>query len=170
MNEDANPYVGHSSSGALQVRKRRRDGWTRRDEDAFFKFYRINCNVSASACAIGKSPNSAFRLLRRSPAFALRRQETLEEARQKLHGNLIVYSQTGGKPIEIDAQGDPIEPDLADMDPQLALQVLRLAEKSAAAMARRRAKAPVSDAELTAELLRRFDVLERRRARERAGG
>ena len=48
MNEDANPYVGRSSSGALQVRKRRRDGWTRRDEDAFFKFYRINCNVSAS--------------------------------------------------------------------------------------------------------------------------
>ena len=170
MDEEASPFVGHSSNGTLQVRKRRRDGWTKRDEDAFFKFYRLNCNVSASALAIGKSPNSAFSLLRRSPAFALRRHETLEEARQRLHERLIVYSQTGGKPIEIDMDGDPIEPELADMDPQLALQVLRLAEKGAAALARRRAKAPVSDAELTAELLRRFDVPDRRRSSERAGG
>ncbi len=170
MDEVASPYVGHSSSGTLQLRKRRKDGWSRRDEDAFLKFYRINCNISASARAIGKSPNSALALRRRSPAFALRCQEALEEARLRLHGNLIVYSQTGGKPIAIDADGEPIEPDLADMDPQLALQVLRQTEKSAAEQARRRAKSQISDAELNAELLRRFDLLDRRRRRQRSDG
>ena len=168
--QEPSPYVGRASHGGKQLRKRRKDGWSRRDEDAFFRLYRANCNISASARAIGKNPDSAFELRRRSPAFAARFQEVLGDATLRLHGNLIAYAETKGKPLEVNEDGEPIEPDASDFDPQLALQILRQLEKKEAENARRRAKAPVSDEELTAAILRGFDALDRRRRRKRIDG
>lgn len=123
--EDRRPIVSHG-----QVRKRRKDGWTRRDERIFFKHLRATSNVAASARAAGKSPSSAHDLRARDPAFAEQWLAELRDAEIRIHGKLIVFIETRGKEAEPREDGEPVEPDMADFDPDLALKLLKYNRES----------------------------------------
>jgi len=157
---------GHGSR--RRVRKRRKDGWSKRDERVFLRHFRATCNATASARAAGKGPDGAFELRRRDAAFAASWDQALAEGRLRLHAKLIMFAETNGKPVAIGEDGEPGEPDPADFDADLALKLLRYHQDLTAGRGRRRARGPqVSDEELTAALLCQLDALKRRRARVR---
>jgi hypothetical protein len=146
-----------------RLRKRRKDGWSRRDEGVFLTHLRATCNVRASARAAGKSASSAFDLRKLDPVFAAHWDETLRDARLRIHGKVIAFAETRGKEILPDEDGEPGEAPLADFDPELGLRLLRFHEDRLAGGRRGRpSPEPVSDEELTAALLRQLDALGRR--------
>jgi hypothetical protein len=154
-----------------QVRKRRCDGWTRRDERMFLKHLRATSNVSASARAIGKSPSTAFDLRDREPAFALKWNEALSEADVRLAGKCIVYAETRGKPVPSGDDGEPADAGMENFDPDFALKLLRYNRERAAGGRRHdgthRRRASIED--LTASILRYLAVLRKRRASQGRG-
>jgi hypothetical protein len=150
-----------------QVRRRRKDGWTRRDEHLFLAHYRLTSNASESARAAGKSPSSAFDLRAIDPDFAARWDAALAEAQVRLEGKLVVYSETRGKEIPPDERGAPAEPGMADFDPHFALKLLQYNQARRAGGRRHdgthRRRATIE--ELTQALLHNLDLLHRRRAK-----
>lgn len=154
-----------------RMRRRRRDGWTRTNERVFLKHLRATANIAASARAAGKSPTSAHDLRARDPVFAADWAAALCESKQRLHSKLIVCAETGGIDPGVDEDGEPVDPGLENFDPDLALKLLKFHQESETGGRRGRpGPAPVSDEELNAALLRRFDMLDRRRARQRISG
>lgn len=153
-----------------QVRKRRKDGWTKRDERIFLRHFRVTCNASASARAAGKSPSSAFDLRERDPAFAAKWNQALNEADVRLTGKLIVYAETKGREVPPDADGEPGEAGMADFDPDFTLKLLKYHQERLAGGRRhhgtRRRRASIE--ELTQSILKHFAVLKQRRARRAA--
>lgn len=161
--EEARPIV---SGGRL--RKRRKDGWSRRDERVFLKHFRATCNVNASARAAGKSPTSAQDLRKRDPVFAADWDEALRDSHVRLHGKLIVYAETKGKEVALDDEGEPVEPSMADFDPDLALRLLKFHQDSLAGGRRGRPQPQrATEEELTAAILCGLDALNRRLAKKR---
>jgi len=151
-----------------RLRKRRKDGWTRRQEKIFIRHLRATSNIRASARAAGKSASSAFDLRKRDPRFAAEWDEALREAAPRLHSKLIVFAETKGKPVEPDEDGEPGEADLANFDPDLAFKLIKFHEGRLAG-GRRGDPQPerASEEELTAALMVAFDALERRLAKKK---
>lgn len=107
-----------------KVRKRRKDGWTRRDIDTFLGHLRVTGNISASAAAIGKSARSAHNLREIDADFAARWAGAMDEMEARIESKLFVFVETGGKtPVPRD-DGEPAEPPIEDFDPHLAMQLL----------------------------------------------
>jgi hypothetical protein len=151
-----------------RLRKRRKDGWSRRDERVFFKHFRATCNVNASARAAGKSPTSAHDLRRRDPVFAAGWDEALRDSHVRLHGKLIVYAETRGKEAALDEEGEPVEPSMADFDPDLAMRLLKYHQDSLEGGRRGRLQLQrASEEELTAAILHGLDALNRRLGKKR---
>ncbi|MEA3030279.1 MAG: hypothetical protein QOG13_1604 [Sphingomonadales bacterium] len=150
-----------------QVRRRRKDGWSRRDEDVFLAHYRLTSNASASARAAGKSPSGAFDLRAIDPDFAARWDAALAEARVRLEGKLVIYCETGGKEIAPDEQGAPAEPGMADFDPHFALKLLQYHEARRAGGRRHDGthRRRVTIEELTQAILRQLDAFDRKQTR-----
>lgn len=154
-----------------RLRRRRKDGWTRTDERLFLRHLRVTGNVSASARAIGRKPSSAYELRDRDPVFAEGWKKMLGESRLRLHSKLIVYAETGGADPALDEDGEPVEAGFESFDPNLTIQILKLhADSETGGRRGRPGPPPVSEEELTAALLCRFDQLDRRRARQRING
>jgi len=154
-----------------RLRRRRKDGWTRTNERIFITHLRATGNVSASARAAGKKPSSAYELRSRDPVFAAQWDEALRDSRLRLHSKLIVYVETGGADPVYDEDGAPVDPGLENFDPDLALRLLKFhADSETGGRRGRPGPPPVSEEELNAALLRRFDQLDRRRARQRVNG
>jgi hypothetical protein len=153
-----------------QVRKRRKDGWSKRDERVFFKHFRMTCNASASARAAGKSPSSAFDLRERDPVVAAKWDKALREADVRLDGKMIVYAETKGKEIAPNEDGEPAEPGMADFDPEFALKLRKYHDARRSGGRRHdgtnRRRATIE--ELTRSIRRHLAVLRKRRAK-RAG-
>ena len=151
-----------------RLRKRRKDGWSRRDEQVFLKHLRATSNVRASARAAGKSPSSAYDLRDRDPLFAAQWAQAIDHAAPRLHSKLIVFAETGGREVEPGGDGEPGEAELADLDPDLALKLLKYHQDSAATARRGRPQpGQASEEELTAVLLRLLDALGRRLRKQR---
>ncbi|MEA3047732.1 MAG: hypothetical protein QOJ53_2064 [Sphingomonadales bacterium] len=150
-----------------QVRRRRKDGWSRRDEDVFLAHYRLTSNASASARAAGKSPSGAFDLRAIDPDFAARWDAALAEARVRLEGKLVIYCETGGKEVAPDEQGAPAEPGMADFDPHFALKLLQYHEARRAGGRRHDGthRRRVTIEELTQAILRQLDAFDRKQTR-----
>lgn len=151
-----------------RLRKRRKDGWSRRDERVFLKHLRATANVSASARAAGRSQSSAYDLRARDAVFAAQWDAALAEARDRLHAKLILFAETGGKEIAPGEDGEPGEADLVNFDPELTLKVLKFHQDSLGGGRRGRPRPPeVSNEELLAALLRQLDALGRRLAKKK---
>ena len=154
-----------------RLRRRRKDGWTRTNERVFLRHLRLTSNVNASARAAGKSTSTAYDLRDRDPIFATNWDKALREGRLRLHSKLIVYAETGGNEPEYDGDGEPIDPGMANFQPDVAFRLLKFHAQSETGGRRGRpGPPPVSDEELNAALLRGFDMLDRRRARQRING
>jgi hypothetical protein len=153
-----------------QLRKRRKDGWSRKDERVFHSHLRVTGNVTASALAAGRKPNRAYDLRKRDPVFAAQWDEALRECKLRLHSKLIAYAHSGGAEPALDEDGEPVDPGMGNFDPELAFKVLRYHPDGERNGRRRSGPPPVSDEELNAALLCQFDALDRRRRRQRIDG
>ncbi len=163
---DGEKFVSRGKAG-MQVRRRRADGWTKRKREIFLDHLRATSNARASAEAAGMSEGSAHKLRDRDPEFAADWDAALREADVRLTGKLIVYVETGGKPVPSRDDGEPAEAPMEDFDPNLALKVLTLNRQSQAGK-RRGGPAPkrASVAELIEAGVKLLGMMKRRRAKQ----
>jgi hypothetical protein len=167
MSEKRDEYLSRKTG---TVRKRRSDGWTRRDIDAFLGHLRITGNVSSSAAAIGKSERSAENLRAVDPEFDAQVIAARAEMRARMESKIALFAETGGKLPPLGADGVPAEPPLEDFDPQLAMAWLKFLESKGQMRGRRGGPRPksVSKDALVQALLMLFDMVERRLAKRAA--
>lgn len=163
--EEREDFVSGGKNGR-QVRKRRKDGWTRAKRTTFLDHLRATSNARASARAAGMTEGSAHKLRDRDPDFAADWDTALREADVRLTGKLIVFVETRGKPVPEREDGEPAEAPMEDFDPDLAIKVLTLNRQSQAGK-RRGGPRPksASPEELIEAGVRLLGMMKRRRAR-----
>jgi hypothetical protein len=168
MAEERDEYLSRKTG---RVRKRRSDGWTKRDIATFIDHYRITGNVSASAAAIGKSARAAGNLRAVDAAFAAQMDAAEEEYERRLEGKVALFAETGGKLPPLREDGEPAEAPLGDLDPHLALAFLNFRRAKKQARGRRGGPRPrsVSKDELVEVFVKLMGMLKRRRAAARPG-
>jgi hypothetical protein len=163
MAEERDEYLSRTTG---KVRKRRKDGWTRRDIETFVGHLRITGDVSVSAAAAGKSGRAAYNLRAIDAAFAAQMDAAQDEFEARLESRVALYAQTGGKLPELREDGEPAEAPLENFDPRLALDFLNY--KRAKKETRGRPGGPrprsVSKDELVEVFVTLMGMLKRRRA------
>jgi hypothetical protein len=112
------------SKTTRKVRKRRKDGWTRRDIETFLQHLRITGNVCASAQAAGKSAKAAYNLRDIDAAFAAQMEAAHDERDARLESKIALFAETSGRLPPLREDGEPAEAPLEDFDPHLALAYL----------------------------------------------
>jgi hypothetical protein len=114
------------SLGPVQkrVRKRRKDGWTKRDMRSFLNHYRVTGNISASAAAAGKHVRGVYSLRAIDPEFAADMAQAQEESLMRLESKAIVYAETKGRIPPLSEGGEPAEAPMETFDPIYALKLL----------------------------------------------
>jgi hypothetical protein len=163
--EEREEFVSGGKNGR-QVRKRRKDGWTRAKRIIFLDHLRATSNARDSARAAGMTEGSAHKLREREPEFAALWNDALREADVRLTGKLIVFAETGGKPVPEREDGEPAEAPMEDFDPDLALKILTLNRQSQVGK-RRGGPRPksASPEELVEAGVKLLGMMKRRRAR-----
>jgi hypothetical protein len=149
----------------IQKRKAPRGFFTQDRRQVFLDHLAACCNVTAAAAAAGVGVTTVYEARRRDPAFAQAWDEAIEAGYATLEALLIERAAKGGHYVP----GDTPVPGPETIDTWLALDLLRL--RGAAKKARRPVGAPLrraSEKETIAALLAQFDVLRRRREREKA--
>ncbi len=122
MAEERDEYLSRTTG---KVRKRRKDGWTRRDRDIFLGHLRMTGNITSSAAAIGKSDDAAQNLRAIDPEFDAQVTAARDEHRARVESKIGWFAESGGKLPPLGADGMPVEPPLADFNPHLAMEWLK---------------------------------------------
>lgn len=163
MDEERDEYVSRKTG---QVRKRRRDGWTKRNIETFITHYRLTGNATASAAAVGKSTRSADNLRAVDVGFAAQMDAAEDEYQRRLEQKIALYAETGGKLPPLREDGEPAEAPLKDFDPRLAMDFLKFKQAKKEARGRRGGPRPksVSKDELVEVFVTLMGMLKRRRA------
>ncbi len=154
----------------LQVRRARLDEWTPRIEARFLAALSACCSVVMACRTAGKSVSSAYTYYRRSADFAKRWDAALATGYDRLEMALLENAQRSLGVVADYPPDIPIQPMTFDD----ALRLLRLHTTRVRGGRPRRGadpRGPMSDAEVTAELLKRFAAKRRAlaAAAERAG-
>ena len=170
--------VSGGKSRALQVRPVRKDGWTAARRRMFLDHLSASCNVRASARAAGMGEHSAYALRRRDPEFAAGWQAAIEAGYDNLRAALIARAMGEPAPLpggdggsedgDGGGEGEAALPDPATMDPQLAIELMRLHQSTLQGRTKRpggRLRSP-SKTELAAELMKLIRAVKRRRERQ----
>ena len=154
-----------------KVRKRRSDGWTKRDIATFLSHLRVTGNITSSAEAAGKSGDAAQNLRAIDPEFDAQVIAAREEHEARVESKIALFAETGGRPLPLGEDGMPMEPPLADLDPHLAMAWLNFLRSKRESRGRRGGPRPkcVSKEALVQALARLFDMVERRQAKRSAG-
>ena len=121
MSEDRDEYLSRTTG---QVRKRRSDGWTKRDIATFLSHVRVTGNVFAAAAAAGKSSRAAYNLRAIDAEFAAQWDSARDEFEMRVESKVALYAETGGKLPPLPENGEPAEAPLENFDPHLALAYL----------------------------------------------
>lgn len=163
MDEERDEYLSRKTG---RVRKRRSDGWTKRDIATFLGHYRMTGNMNASAAAAGKSARAADNLRAVDVAFAAQMDAAEEEYERRLESKVALFAETGGKLPPLREDGEPAEAPLEDLDPHLALAFLNYKRAKREARGRRGGPRPkrVSMDELVETFVKLMGMLKRRRA------
>ena len=122
MDEERDEYLSRTTG---KLRRRRKDGWSRRVIETFLSHLRVTGDVSASAAAAGKSGRAAYNLRAVDVGFAAQMDAAQSEFEARLESRVALYAATGGKLPPLREDGAPAEAPLADFDPRLALEFLR---------------------------------------------
>jgi hypothetical protein len=134
MAEERDEYLSRTTG---KVRKRRKDGWTKRDIAMFLGHLRMTGNITSSAAAIGKSQDAAQNLRAIDPEFDAQVTAAREEYKARVESKIALFAETGGKLPPLGADGMPVEPPLEDFNPQLAMEWLKFLESKEATRGRR---------------------------------
>ncbi|MEG3126099.1 hypothetical protein [Sphingomonas sp. GB1N7] len=169
--------VTGSNKRRVQVRARRKDGWTKSKRAIFLNVLAATCNVRASAQAAGKTEQTARALRHRDGEFSVLWEEALEAGYERLETELLARAlgqvASGNNPAadEIAAAETPTYA----FDPALAIRVLQLrgdrgrgvGQGSGQGSGRgsgRAMKPRMTQGEVDAALLARIDALAARKA------
>ena len=163
MEQERDEYLSRKTG---KLRKRRSDGWTRRDIDTFLNHLRITGNVSSSAAAVGKSARAADNLRAVDAAFDAQVVAARAEMAARMESKIALFAETGGKLPPLDENGMPMEPPLADFDPHLAMDWLKFLDARGRTRGRRGGPRPrsVSKDELVERFVKLIGMMKRRRA------
>ncbi|MCM8729692.1 hypothetical protein ACFO8O_01735 [Hephaestia sp. GCM10023244] len=173
---DATKIAG-SRNRAVQIRNRRRDGFTAQARQTFLDTLAATCNVTASAKAAGVTVATCYWQRKRIPEFALAWQEALSIGYERLEAALLEY-------VIARVATDRIDPTAADptaikdsvvtalenrtvsiAELQFALMLLNRHEAGAQGRAvSRKGTKRASAAETDAALTRKLDALARQMA------
>lgn len=165
--------VRKSAGGRTQLAAVRANQWTARDDDAFFAKLETTGNVRASARAIGRDSNTAWRRRRECADFARRFEAALDDAEARLEYGLVEYANNlidrAREAVEAPAAAgsDAMNP----VEASFALQVVKWLDARKAGKrrgARRYGPKEPDIAEVRADILRKIEAIERHR--QRAGG
>jgi hypothetical protein len=167
MDEERDEYLSRTTG---KMRKRRKDGWTKRDIATFLGHLRITGDVSASAAAIGRSGRAAYNLRAVDGAFAAQMDAAQDEFESRLENRIALYAETGGKRPPLRDDGEPAEAPLEDFDPRLAMDFLKFKQAKKETRGRRGGPRPksVSKEELVETFVKLMGMLKRRRAAQAA--
>ena len=121
MDEERDEFRSRTTG---RVRKRRKDGWAKRDIEIFLRHLRVTGNVDAAATAAGKSGRAAYNLRAIDAEFAAQMDAARDESDVRLESKVGLFVDTGGKLPPLGEDGEPVEAPLADFNPQLALAYL----------------------------------------------
>ena len=163
MDEERDEFLSRRSG---QVRKRRSDGWTKRDIDTFLGHLRVTGNVFRSAAAAGKSGPAAYNLRAVDAGFAAQMDAARDEFETRLESKVALYAETGGKLPPLREDGEPAEAPLENFDPQLAMAYLNFRRTKREARGRRGGPRPrtVGKEELVEVFVKLMGMMKRRRA------
>lgn len=172
--------IKRSAAGRTQLQAVRASQWNARDDAAFFARLEATGNVSASARAIGRNPNTAWRRRRECPAFAKRLETALEDAEVRLEHGLVHYANTlidlaqdGAEAQEAADDGKDV---VTPVEASFALQVVKWLDARKAGKkrgARHCGRKVASIEEVRDEVIRRVNAIRRHRERfgpEQGGG
>jgi hypothetical protein len=166
MDEEREEYLSRTTG---KMRKRRKDGWTKRDIETFLSHLRVTGHVSASAAAAGKSDKAAYNLRAVDAAFAAQMDAAEGEFEARLESRIALYAETGGKLPPMREDGEPAEAPLENFDPHLAMAYLNFRHAKRESRGRRGGPRPksVSKEELVETFVKLMGMLKRRRAAAR---
>jgi hypothetical protein len=167
--------IRRSAAGRIQLAATRANQWAARDDEAFLAGLEETGNVSASARAIGRDPNSAWRRRRECPDFARRFEAALGDAEARLeyglveHANNLIDRAREAANLPKAESGDT----MTSVDASFALQVVKWLDARKAGRGRGARSCPPKEpdiAEVKAEILRKIEAIERHRAGKRSDG
>lgn len=167
--------IRKSAGGRTQLAAVRANQWSKRDDEAFFAHLEATGNVRASARAIGRHPNSAWRRRRECADFARQFEAALGDAEVRLEYALVDYANNlvdrAAEALEpppddagAGAQSDTITP----VEASFALQVLKWLDGRKAGKrrgARHHGPKEPSIEEVTERIVRRVEAIKRHRER-----
>lgn len=160
--------VRRSRAGRTQLAAVRANQWNARDDEAFFAALERTGNVAASARAIGRDPNTAWRRRREWPEFARRFEAACDDAKARLEYGLIEYATNliDFASRQVEAPGGEEAERVTPVEASFALQVVKwldARERGNGRGARHYGpKAPDIGA-VKAEILRKIEAMERHR-------
>lgn len=168
MAEERDEFLSRKTG---RMRKRRKDGWTKRDIETFLIHYHATTNIAASAAAAGKHVRGFYSLRDTDPVFAAQVDRAREEGMLRLKSKAIVYAETRGKIPPPREDGEPAEAPMETFDPEFTLKLLAHERDRREGFRPRGGPRPksVSKEELVQTLMGLFDMIERRVARRAAG-
>ena len=166
--EERDEYVSRKTG---KVRRRRKDGWARRDIDTFLAHYRMTGNITASAAAAGKGVRGVFALRDIDAGFAADMEQALQDCLVRVRSKAIVYAETQGRIPPAREDGEPAEAPMETFDPNFALKLLAHERERHEGFRPKGGPRPkcISKEALVQTLAKLFDMAERRSA-TRTGG
>lgn len=153
-----------------QMRRRRKDGWSKADEATFLAVLAETCNASEAARQIGKGRTSAYRRKKADPGFARAWEEAIEMGYGEIELMLMRAVLFGSETEEIVMDGEgavKTRKVKRQGNPAVALRLLtfyrdRMERRRAERAAQEGPGGPAAIAQVDAL----FDQIRRRRATE----
>ena len=144
-----------------QVRKARKNGWTKTKEEKFFTALGETCNVTLAAEAAGMSLTSAYERRKKVAAFRAGWAEAIATAYQRLELVMLDRALNGTEKIVVRKDGS--EERMREYPNQIALHLLKMHRDSAM-----EAMEEPAEAEIEEVRERLFEKLQRLRKRQDA--
>jgi len=167
-------WVRRSARGTTQLATVRANMWTARDDRAFLRLLRQTGNVNASARAIGRHPDCAWRRRSTSAEFAHAFEQALADAHVRLEYGLVDYANQLIDDARDDHEtqaGREGEQDCGQIvtrtDASFALQVVKWLDARKGGARRGNLSPEPSIEEVRAEVLRKVEAIQRQEERVR---
>jgi hypothetical protein len=161
--------IGSGNRRPVQLRRTRKDGWSKARRARFLDVLAMSCNVRLAADEAGMSTNNAYRLRRMDPEFAALWREALLAGYERLETELLQRALQSVNAIEPGDGGEDAaaaaDAAVEKMDTRMILQVLahrRATVEGGMRQTRRAAQRRIATEEETnAALLKKLAVLEK---------
>lgn len=158
----ADEMIGGQNRRPVQVKRVRKDGWTKARRARFLDRLALTCNVRLAAQAAGKPAASAYVLRRRDAGFAELWRDALEAGYERLETELLARALGNVNAIE---PGESDVEDEGEIDTELALKLIGRhraeARGTGRPTSRARSRHVATEEETNAALLRKLAILRR---------